>query len=97
LLGFVGTYGTILGPMGAVIFVDYYLMKKIGLRDDYAERVGSSVNIAVLISWLLPVLVGLYLIFWKGIFAAYAVIPAWIACGVIYLVLSKLTQKPVSA
>jgi NCS1 family nucleobase:cation symporter-1 len=72
-------------------------MKKIGLRDDYAERVGSSVNIAVLISWLLPVLVGLYLIFWKGIFAAYAVIPAWIACGVIYLVLSKLTQKPVSA
>ena len=97
LLGFVGTYGTILGPMGAVIFVDYYLMKKLGLRDDYAERVGSSVNIAVLISWLLPVLVGLYLIFAKGIFAAYAVIPTWLACGVIYLALSKLTQKPVPA
>jgi NCS1 family nucleobase:cation symporter-1 len=55
------------------------------------------VNIAVLISWLLPVLVGLYLIFAKGIFAAYAVIPAWLACGVIYLALSKLTQKPVPA
>ncbi len=96
LLGFVGTYGTILGPMGAVILVDYYLMKKFGLSDDYAIRTGASVNIAVLVAWLLPVAVGLYLIFWQGIFAAYAVIPAWIACGLIYLMLSKMIQKPVA-
>ena len=31
-----------------------------------------------------------------GLFAAYAVIPAWIACAVIYLLLSKVTQKPVT-
>ena len=97
LLGFVGTYGTILGPMGAVIFVDYYLMKKFGLSDDYALRSGTAVNVAVLLAWLLPVAVGLYLIFWQGLFAAYAVIPAWFACGVIYLVLSKAIQKPVAA
>jgi purine-cytosine permease-like protein len=97
LLGFVGTYGTILGPMGAVVFVDFYLMKKLGLADDYALRTGSSVNAAVLIAWLLPVSVGLYLIFWQGLFAAYAVIPAWIACGVIYLALSKVTQIPVGS
>ncbi len=93
LLGFVGTYGTILGPMGAIVFVDYHLMKKFGLSDEYAMHSGASVSIAVLVAWLLPVTVGLYLIFWQGIFAAYAVIPAWIACGVIYLVLSKFTQK----
>lgn len=95
LLDFVGTYGTILGPMGAVVFVDFYLVKKFGLADDYALRTGSTVNTAVLIAWLLPVSVGLYLIFWQELFAAYAVIPAWIACGVIYLALSKVTQKPV--
>ncbi len=95
LLGFVGTYGTVLGPMGAVIFVDYYLMKKFGLNDEYARRTGSSISVAVLVSWLLPVAVGLYLIFWQGLFAAYAVIPAWIACGVIYVAISKVTQKPV--
>ncbi len=93
LLGFVGTYGTILGPMGAVIFVDFYFMKKIGLRDEYAQRTGSSFNVAVLVAWLLPVSVGLYLIFWQGVFAAYAVIPAWFACGILYLLLSKVTQK----
>lgn len=95
LLGFVGTYGTVLGPMGAVIFVDYWLMKKFGLRDEYAHETGSSVNVAVLVAWLLPVAVGLYLIFWQGLFAAYAVIPCWIACGIIYLVLSKMLQEPV--
>lgn len=92
LLGFVGTYGTVLGPMGAVIFVDYYLMKRFGLRDEYANRTGSSVNLAVIIAWLLPVAVGLYLIFVQGLFAAYAVVPCWVACGVIYLVLSKMMQ-----
>lgn len=96
LLGFVGTYGTVLGPMGAVIFVDFYLLKKLGLNDEYALRTGAPVSFAVLVAWLLPVSVGLYLIFKKGIFAAYAVIPCWIACGVIYLMLSKLTQKPVA-
>ena len=94
LLGFVGTYGTVLGPMGAVIFVDFYLMKKYGLRDEYATHSGTQVNVAVMIAWLLPVAVGLYLIFNKGLFAAYAVIPCWIACGVLYLVLSKIMQKP---
>ncbi|WP_182866611.1 hypothetical protein [Stieleria mannarensis] len=93
LLGFVGTYGTVLGPMGAVIFVDFYLMKTFGMQDEYADRSGARANIAVLIAWLLPVAVGLYLIFQQGLFAAYAVIPCWITCGVLYLVLSRLTQK----
>ncbi len=98
LLGFVGTYGTVLGPMGAVIFVDFYLMKKFGLTDEYAEHSGVKINVAVLVAWLLPVAVGLYLIFWQGVFAAFAVIPAWFACGIIYLLLSKFTQKtPVAA
>ncbi len=96
LLGFVGTYGTVLGPMGAVIFVDYWLMKRFGLQDEYAQENGSSINVAVLVAWLLPVIVGLYLIFWQGIFAAYAVIPCWVACGVIYLALSKALQRPTS-
>jgi NCS1 family nucleobase:cation symporter-1 len=101
LLGFVGTYGTVLGPMGAVIFVDFYLMKRLGLRDEYASHSGIQINFAVMVAWLLPVAVGLYLIFWQGLFAAYAVIPCWIACGVLYVAFSKLMQnsasEPVSA
>ena len=92
LLGFVGTYGTILGPMGAVIFVDYHLMKRFGLQQDYAANRGLTINFAVLAAWGLPVATGLYLIFQKGVFAAYCVVPAWIACGILYLLLSKASQ-----
>lgn len=96
LLGFVGTYGTVLGPMGAVIFVDFWLLKKMGLRDEYAHHANSFFNPAVMMAWLLPVAVGLYLIFTTkqfGEFPAYLVIPCWIACGLLYLVFSKFTQK----
>lgn len=97
LLDFVGAYGTVLGPMGAVIFVDFYLMKRFGLRDEYAVHSGMPINIAVLIAWILPVSVGLYLILVQGVFAVYAVIPCWVACGVLYVVLSKMTQKTTAA
>lgn len=92
LLDFVGTYGTILGPMGAVILVDFYLMRRLGMQDEYALRTGKSVNVAVLIAWLLPVALGLYFIFWQNLFAAYAVIPAWLLCGLLYLAISKFIQ-----
>jgi NCS1 family nucleobase:cation symporter-1 len=96
LLGFVGTYGTVLGPMGAIVFVDYWLMKKFGLQDEYAYRNRSLISVAVLVAWLLPVAVGLYLIFQQDLFAAYAVIPCWVATGILYLLLSKFTQKPIA-
>jgi NCS1 family nucleobase:cation symporter-1 len=94
LLDFVGTYGTVLGPMGAVIFVDHYLMRKWGLRDEYAHQTAIQYNVAVLVAWLLPVAVGLYLIFWQGWFAAYLVVPCWVACGLLFLALSRATQTP---
>lgn len=92
LLDFVGTYGTVLGPMGAIIFVDFWLMKRFGLLDESAHRNGSSFNPAVAIGWLAPVAVGLYLIFAQGVFAAYLVVPCWIASGILYLILSKAGQ-----
>ncbi|MFK7738380.1 MAG: cytosine permease [Pirellulaceae bacterium] len=97
LLDFVGTYGTVLGPMGAVIFADFYLIQRLGAREEYAAQSGSSFNASVLLAWLLPVAVGLYLIFAQGLFAAYAVIPCWIACGVLYLGLSSVLQRRTSA
>ena len=97
LLAFVGVYGTVLGPMGAIIFADYYFIKPLGLTNDYAAKSGNPVNFAVLVAWLLPVTAGLYLVFVHGIFAAFAVIPSWACCGLLYLILSKLLQNQHSA
>src|SRR5690606_11784835 len=42
LLEFVALYGLILMPVGAVIFIDVYVLEKIGLRKNYAEISSSS-------------------------------------------------------
>lgn len=90
LLGFVGTYGMILGPMGAIIFVNHYFAKRLGFHEDAADATKSGFNMAVLLAWLIPAVPGLWLILSKGVFAAYLVIPAWIASAILYVILGKL-------
>jgi purine-cytosine permease-like protein len=51
LLDFVSLYGMLLMPMGAVIFVDFWLMKKFGLRSYYAEASGKLFNWAAGLAW----------------------------------------------
>ena len=92
LLGFVGAYGCVLGPMGAILFVDFWFLRKEN-KDELATRTGSSANWIVLVSWLLPVAIGLHLIFREGAFAAFLVIPCWIGAGVLYFVLNKFFNK----
>ncbi|MCP5535112.1 MAG: hypothetical protein H7A51_02635 [Akkermansiaceae bacterium] len=90
LLGFVGTYGMILGPMGGIIFVNHYLAKRLGFHEDAADATRSSFNTAVLLAWLIPAVPGLWLVLYQGVFAAYLVIPAWLASAVLYVVLGKM-------
>ncbi len=89
LLGFVGTYGMILGPMGAIIFVNHYFAKRLGFYEDAADATNSKFNMAVLLAWIIPAIPGLWLIMAKGVFAAYLVIPAWIASAILYVILGK--------
>jgi len=93
LLDFVGLYGTILGPMGGVIFVNHYLAKKMNFTQDFANKKGSSFNISVLLAWVIPVSLGLYFIFAKGLFPAYAVIPCWIASSLLYVFFMKILKS----
>lgn len=91
LLGFVGTYGCILGPMGAILFVDFWILQK-DQMDEWSVRKNKSANWIVLVSWLLPVATGLHFIFREEIFAAFLVIPCWISAGVIYYLLNKFAR-----
>ncbi len=93
LLDFVGIYGTILAPVGAVIVVDHFLADKVGIVKNYAEKSGTRFNVAVLIAWLLPVAVAMYLYRYHGVFASYLPLPTFVACGVLYIVLSKMLNR----
>jgi purine-cytosine permease-like protein len=90
LLDFVGLYGTILAPVGAIIVVDVYLAKKVGITSDWAEKTGSSFNPAMLLAWVLPLIPFAYLYWYRDVFASYMTVPVWISCGILYIVFSKL-------
>jgi len=98
LLDFVGIYGTILAPIGAVIVVDHFLADKVGIAKEPAVRSGSVFNTAVLLAWVIPVGIGL-LIQQRYEFPAFFLpLPCWAACGVLYIAFSKMMgPKPATA
>jgi purine-cytosine permease-like protein len=95
LLGFVALYGMILMPMGAVIFVDFWLLRKFGLRSNYAEFSGKSFNWAAGLTWFLTlgICVGLVNIGHVPIF--FVSLPGWFVAAVLYVILSKYYQGKV--
>jgi len=98
LLGFVGIYGTILAPVGAIIVVDHFFADKLGIPTDPALRSGSTFNVSVLLAWLIPVAIAMYAHLKLDVFASYLPLPTSIACGVLYVVLTKtIGPHPVRA
>jgi len=100
LLNFVGLYGTILAPVGAIIAVDHFLAKKVGIPTDYAEKTGTPFNPAVMLAWAISVGVAMAFYYFygdKGLQAFYLPLPAWIGCGLLYVVFSKLMNRSAAA
>jgi len=62
LLGFVALYGLVLMPMGAVIFVDFWLIRKFGLHSYYAELSKRTFNWAAGLAWLVTLTICLVLV-----------------------------------
>ena len=90
LLSFVGLYGTVLAPVGAIIVVDHFLADRVGIERDPAEHHGWNFNVNVLVAWLVPVAVAMYAYKVHDVFASYLPLPCAIACGLLYILLSKL-------
>lgn len=90
LLDFVGIYGTILAPVGAVIVVDHYLARRIGLATEPAIRHGLRFNFAVLLAWVIPVAAGLWAWNRYDFPAFFLPLPCWLACGALYVAFSAV-------
>jgi len=101
LLGFVALYGLVLMPMGAVVFMDFWVIPKLGLRGSYAQVSGRHFNWAAGAAWLGTLAVCLGIVFIVGSWTLYFVaLPGWFIASIIYIVLSRIYQKqgiPVAA
>lgn len=93
---FVALYGLLLMPMGAVIFVDFWLIPKLGLRSSYAEQSGHRFNWAAFAAWVVTLAVCLGIVFIVGRWILYFVaLPGWFIASGVYIVLSQVYQRQV--
>jgi len=92
LLGFVALYGMILMPMGAVVFVDFWLSGRFGFQNEYAARSGTAFNWAAALTWFLTLGVCVALIQLAGVQIYFVSLPGWFAAAVLYITLSRLLQ-----
>jgi purine-cytosine permease-like protein len=97
LLGFVALYGMVLMPMGAVVFVDFWLIRRFGLKSNYAQWSKQNFNWAAGLTWFVTFGVCLALVF-SGIpaFQIYFVsLPGWFVAAALYIVISAIYQNQV--
>jgi len=96
LLDFVALYGMVLMPMGAVVFIDFWVIPKLGLRGSYAELSGHSFNWAAGLAWIVTLAACLTAVFIIGRWSLWFVsLPGWFVAAILYIVLSRFYQKSV--
>jgi len=92
LLGFVALYGMLLMPMGAIIFVDFWLFKKLGLNNNYAQLANKSFNVAAGLTWFITLAACTFLVKWGGVQIYFVSLPGWFIAAFLYVVFSKVSQ-----
>lgn len=92
LLDFVALYGLLLMPMGAIIFIDFYLLPRLGLQSDLAEKTGQKINWAAAGTWILTLAACLFINFSFGVEIFFLGLPGWFVAVVLYIGLSFLLQ-----
>jgi purine-cytosine permease-like protein len=93
LLDFVALYGLVLMPMGAVVFVDFWLSERCGFRKNYAEASGIAFNWAAALAWILTLAGCLAVVNMGGTQIYFVGLPGWFAAATLYIVLSRLLQR----
>ncbi len=93
LLGFVALYGLLLMPMGAVIFIDFWLMQRCGLQSQYAERAGIGINWSAAIAWAVTLGVCFWLVQTGRMGIFFVSLPGWFLAALLYLGSSWFLQR----
>jgi len=78
-----------------VVFTDFWIFPKLGLKQYYAEHKSLKINWAAGIAWLATLAICVALVkSGKPQFQIFFVsLPGWFIASVLYIVISKLTQK----
>lgn len=95
LLDFVALYGLVLMPMGAVIFLDVIVFKKMDLISNLAEKTGIEFNWMAGLTWLITLLICLLINLFVGVEIFFLGLPGWFIACILYIGFSILYQKKI--
>ncbi|UII78720.1 cytosine permease [Flagellimonas sp. CMM7] len=93
LLGFVALYGFILAPFGAIIVFEHFFAKRYNVIEDYANKKNIGFNKAVFWSWAISFGLFYFISLYFDVFLSFVTLPAWVFCGILFLLLSSWYQK----
>ncbi len=90
LLDFVGIYGLLLMPVGAIVFVEHWIFPRIGFTRFWASRKGLTVSWPALVAWLGSVALAVFA--WQSGFLHlfFLALPVWILTAASYVALSAV-------
>jgi len=92
LLDFVALYGLLLMPMGAVIFADFWILPKLGLRQDFAEWKKILFAWPAALAWLVTLGACLLINLLWGVEIFFLGLPGWFIATGIYIGASYIQQ-----
>lgn len=93
LLDFVALYGFILAPFGAIIVFEHFFAEKVGIIANYAEKSNINYNKAVLYAWAISFGLFYFISIRFDVFLSFVTLPAWLLCGVLFLLFSRNFQR----
>lgn len=93
LLDFVALYGLLLMPMGAIIFIDYWVFPKIGLQSNLASIRKLGWNWAAALTWFLTLGTCFAINQFMGIEIFFLGLPGWFIAVFLYIGLSFIVQR----
>ncbi len=99
LLDFVGTYGLLLMPVGAIVFVEHWIFPRLGWTQFWASRKGLVVSWPALVAWLGSLAWAVTAWQTGAIHLFFLAGPVWLSTAVLYLALAAVAgaREPMPA
>jgi len=93
LLDFVALYGLLLMPMGAIVFIDVWVLPRMGLQSNFAALQKSKWNWAAALTWLLTLGFCIFLNQSLGMEIFFLGLPGWFVAAALFILFNLVLQK----
>jgi len=90
LLNFVGWYGLLLMPVGAIVFAEHWLFPLIGLNQFWVSRKGLDWSWPALASWFIGIGLSIVLVYFNILHLFFLFVPIWLLTILLYIILSRI-------